>query len=206
MSNTRYFRVGGAILCVGYDMLTEAEAGRAKQTYNGHDFEEVGWPRQFLTSLALEGQAISAAACAAAVLEVVEEWLNKHLGDDVRAVREAANGLFLGISNIAGEMTERDWMEKANEVLGEYDISMTMGMSGRVDYWARRPDIYAFGQNFPGGYRHILHVSMEGKMNAGMKAHGGVPCYETMLVLAWIAGRTERPERLRVTPVRPNHS
>lgn len=53
-------------------------------------------------------------------------------------------------------MTERDWMEKANDVLGEYDISMTMGMSGRADYWSARPDICAFGQNFPGGHRHVL--------------------------------------------------
>ena len=141
MSNdSRYFRVGGAILHVEYGSYAENISATTpdwiNQTYNGHDFAECGGPGTILTELGLEGQAITAAACAAAVLEIVEEWFHHHPGDDVCAVRDAAITLSVG-----GDMTERDWMEKANEVLGEYDISMTMGMSGRVDYWARRPDI-----------------------------------------------------------------
>lgn len=46
-ANTKYFRIGGAILLMEYATVTESDAGPvAARTYDGHDFKEVGWPRR----------------------------------------------------------------------------------------------------------------------------------------------------------------
>lgn len=68
--------------------------------------------------------------------------------------------------------------------LTENGISITVGMSGRRDYWAKRPRYVAFGQTFDGGYRHILHVSMENKCNDKVEAHGEKACSDLILSLA----------------------
>lgn len=64
------------------------------------------------------------------------------------------------------------------------NMSTTSGMSGRLDYWGKRPKFEAFGKVFNGGHTHILHKSMEGKINQGLAAHGEHACNWLLIALA----------------------
>ena len=64
------------------------------------------------------------------------------------------------------------------------NMSVTRGMSGRLDYWGKRPKFEAFGKVFNGCHRHILHKSMEDKVNQGLAAHGEHQCNWLMIAMA----------------------
>lgn len=86
------------------------------------------------------------------------------------------------------------------------NMSVTRGMSGRLDYWGKRPKFEAFGKVFNGGHRHVLHISMVGKVNQGLAAHGEQAVIDLMVALhhaATVARERGNYSTLRVVEIFP---
>ena len=72
------------------------------------------------------------------------------------------------------------------EDLAAAGITTTTGMSGRKDFWAKRPDFVAHGERFDGGHWHVLHVSMAGKANYGIGSRGTMACNNLLVTLGYL--------------------
>ena len=204
--------------------LSECCNGGYRTPYT-HEIEEMGYDEGHLVCTKCHGEIIPHAAAASAThfrffragnALIRFGWTEpKGILVDVRMEQlDGPAPSVLAAASIFDAAFVGEWGEEnslASFPIHEGDLqgnnlSATEGRSGRLDYWAKRTKFEAFGEVFPGGHRHVLHISMEGKLNQGLAAHGEQACGAMAIAMchvATVARESGNYSTLRVVEIFP---